>query len=175
MAVFSSTGLAVGGRIKPDVTAPGFSISSANSNADGDCAITEMAGTAHAMAVTAGAVALIRQYFREGFYPSGKRGKDLGGNNFEGGFIPSGALMKAMAISAGQVMPGVFPQPTAAQGAALNGYPNQYSGYGRVQLNQVLFKKEKWQDRGRQAVRNRRRDRGHRRREGLHHPNARRR
>ena len=28
------------------------------------------------------------------------------------------------------------------KGAALNGYPNQYSGYGRVQLNQVLFKKE---------------------------------
>merc|ERR1719301_342579 len=73
------------------------------------------------MAVTAGAVALIRQYFREGFYPSGKRGK---------GF------------SAGQVMPGVFPQPTAAQGAPLNGYPNPYSGYGRVQLNQVLFGEE---------------------------------
>ena len=146
MAVFSSTGLAVGGRIKPDVTAPGFFISSANSNADGDCAIAEMAGTTHAMAVTAGAVALIRQYFREGFYPSGKRGKGFSGGkdgiSFEGGFIPSGALMKAMTIAAGQVMPGVFPQPTAAQGAPLNGYPNPYSGYGRVQLNQVLFGEE---------------------------------
>ena len=167
--------MAVGNRYKPDVTAPGFFISSANSNADGDCPITEMAGTSMATPITAGNVALIRQYLREGFYPTGKRGNDLGGNNFDGGMIPSGALMKAMTISAGQVMPGVFPQPTAAQGAALNGYPNQYSGYGRVQLNQVLFKKEKWQDRGRQAVRNRRRDRGHRRREGLHHPNARRR
>merc|ERR1719506_1410355 len=62
LAVFSSTGLAVGGRIKPDVTAPGFFISSANSNADGDCPITESN------------VALIRQYLREGFYPTGKRG-----------------------------------------------------------------------------------------------------
>ena len=134
--------MAVGGRIKPDVTAPGFFIFSANSNAAGDCPITEMAGTAQAMAVTAGAVALIRQYFREGFYPSGERGKDLGGNNFEGGIIPSGALMKAMTISAAQVMPGVFPQPPGTAGQALNGYPNQYSGYGRVQLNQVLFAKE---------------------------------
>ncbi len=142
MAVFSSTGLAVGGRIKPDVTAPGFFISSANSNADGDCPITEMAGTSMATPITAGNVALIRQYLREGFYPTGKRGNDLGGNNFEGGMIPSGALMKAMTIAAGQVMPGVFPQPTAAQGAALNGYPNQYSGYGRTQLNTVLFGEE---------------------------------
>ena len=142
MAVFSSTGLAVGGRIKPDVTAPGFFISSANSNADGDCPIAEMAGTSMATPITAGNVALIRQYLREGFYPTGKRGNDLGGNNFEGGMIPSGALMKAMTIAAGQVMPGVFPQPTAAQGAPLNGYPNPYSGYGRVQLNQVLFGEE---------------------------------
>ena len=142
MAVFSSTGLAVGGRIKPDVTAPGFFISSANSNADGDCPITEMAGTSMATPITAGNVALIRQYLREGFYPTGKRGNNLGGNNFDGGMIPSGALMKAMTIAAGQVMPGVFPQPTAAQGAALNGYPNQYSGYGRTQLNTVLFGEE---------------------------------
>ena len=142
MAVFSSTGPAVGGRVKPDVTAPGFFISSANSNAAGDCPITEMAGTSMATPITAGNVALIRQYLREGFYPTGKRGNDLGGNNFEGGMIPSGALMKAMTIAAGQVMPGVFPQPTAAQGAPLNGYPNPYSGYGRVQLNQVLFGEE---------------------------------
>ena len=82
--------------IKPDVTAPGFFISSANSNADGDCPITEMAGTSMATPITAGNVALIRQYLREGFYPTGERGKDLGGNNFDGGMIPSGALMKAM-------------------------------------------------------------------------------
>ena len=142
MAVFSSTGLAVGGRIKPDVTAPGFFISSANSNADGDCPITEMAGTSMATPITAGNVALIRQYLREGFYPTGKRGNDLGGNNFDGGMIPSGALMKAMTISAGQVMPGVFPQPNAGAGPPLSGYPNDYSGYGRTQLNQVLFGKE---------------------------------
>ena len=140
MAVFSSTGLAVGGRIKPDVTAPGFFITSANSNADGDCPITEMAGTSMATPITAGNVALIRQYLREGFYPTGKRGNNLGGNNFDGGMIPSGALMKAMTISAGQVMPGVFPQPgPGAQGAPLSGYPNQYSGYGRTQLNTVLY------------------------------------
>ena len=142
MAVFSSTGLAVGGRIKPDVTAPGFFISSANSNAAGDCPITEMAGTSMATPITAGNVALIRQYLREGFWPEGERGNDLGGNNFDGSIIPSGALMKAMTISAAQVMPGVFPQPPDGAGQALGGYPNQYSGYGRVQLNQVLFAKE---------------------------------
>ena len=139
LADFSSTGLAVGGRIKPDVTAPGFFISSANSNADGDCPITEMAGTSMATPITAGNVALIRQYLREGFYPTGKRGNNLGGNNFDCGMIPSGALMKAMTISAGQVMPGRFPQPDRDQGPTLDGYPNQYSGYGRTQLNTVLY------------------------------------
>ena len=95
--------------------------------------------------ITAGDVALIRQYLREGFYPSGERGKDLGGNNFEGGRIPSGALMKAMTIAAGQKMPGNFrnvdledPGDTGMNGKV---YPNQYEGYGRVQLNQVLFAK----------------------------------
>ena len=145
MALFSSTGLAVGGRIKPDVTAPGFLISSSNSNSAGDCPIVEMAGTSMATPITAGDVALIRQYLREGFYPSGERGKDLGGNNFEGGRIPSGALMKAMTIAAGQKMPGNFrnvdledPGDTGMNGKV---YPNQYEGYGRVQLNQVLFAK----------------------------------
>ena len=179
LAVFSSTGLAVGGRIKPDVTAPGFFISSANSNADGDCAITEMAGTAHAMAFTAGAVALIRQYFREGWYPSGKRGTDFSGgkgpNSFKGGFIPSGALMKAMTIAAGQVMPGVFPQPgPGAQGAPQpQRLPQPVLGLRPCAAQPGAIWRGKRQDRGRQAVRNRRRVRGHRRREGLHHPNAR--
>ena len=152
MALFSSTGLAVGGRIKPDVTAPGFFISSSNSNSPGDCPIVEMAGTSMATPITAGDVALIRQYLREGFYPSGERGKDLGGNNFDGGRIPSGALMKAMTIAAGQKMPGNFitvdlnnPGDTGMNGKV---YPNQYEGYGRVQLNQVLFAKANGQSAG---------------------------
>ena len=61
MALFSSTGLAVGGRIKPDVAAPGFMVSSANSNSAGECPVTEMAGTSMATPITAGDVALIRQ------------------------------------------------------------------------------------------------------------------
>jgi len=154
MALFSSTGLAVGGRIKPDVVAPGFMVTSSNSNADGDCPITEMAGTSMATPVTAGDVALIRQYLREGFYPSGERGNDLGGGNFEGGRIPSGALMKAMVIASGQKIPspGSFrtvdlnnPDDTGMNGKV---YPNQYEGYGRVQLNQVLFARADGQSAG---------------------------
>lgn len=45
----------------------------------------------------AGAAALVRQYFMEGFYPSGsKTAKD--------GFTPSGALLKATLVNSAQKM-----------------------------------------------------------------------
>jgi subtilisin family serine protease len=50
-------------------------------------------GTSMAAPVGAGLAALVRQYFRNGFYPSGML-------NVADGFTPSGALLKAMLLTA---------------------------------------------------------------------------
>ena len=74
VAVFSSQGPGPGGSIKPDVVAPGFLITSANSNDPAECGRTEMAGTSMATPITSGNAALLRQYLLEGWYPSGTKG-----------------------------------------------------------------------------------------------------
>jgi hypothetical protein len=126
VALFSSQGPSLG-RNKPDVVAPGFMISSSNSNSPGDCPITEMAGTSMATPVTTGNTALVRQYFREGWFPVGEKGKGTV-------MTPSGALLKALMINSGNKLTGTY------QGNALSPIiPNDIQGYGRIQLNKILF------------------------------------
>lgn len=88
----SSWGSNTDGRLNPTVSSPGgWNIYSANGGVDNGT--LAMGGTSMACPITAGATALIRQYFTEGWYPTGLK---VAAN----GFIPSGALMKAtLAIS----------------------------------------------------------------------------
>uniref|UniRef100_A0A7S0J3W4 WW domain-containing protein n=1 Tax=Calcidiscus leptoporus TaxID=127549 RepID=A0A7S0J3W4_9EUKA len=125
MAFFSSTGPASDGRIKPEVVAPGFSVLSANSNSGDGCALVAQAGTSMATPATAGAAALVRQYLREGYFPTGQSG----GNPR----TPSGVIVKAMVLHSAISMEGTY------QNAALAPAPSNVQGFGRIQLNQVLF------------------------------------
>jgi hypothetical protein len=70
-----------------------------------------------ATAVAAGHCALIRQYFTEGWYPTGT-------NNPANGFIPSAALMKAVLVSSGDTVATM--------------YPNNAYGWGRINLWNTL-------------------------------------
>uniref|UniRef100_A0A0C1NDC5 Peptidase S8/S53 domain-containing protein n=1 Tax=Tolypothrix bouteillei VB521301 TaxID=1479485 RepID=A0A0C1NDC5_9CYAN len=63
----------------------------------------------------AGAAALIRQYFTEGWYPSGSPTP-------ADAIVPTGALLRSMLINAGQDMTG---------GA---GYPGDRENWGRIKL-----------------------------------------
>jgi hypothetical protein len=136
--------------LKPDVSAPGYFITStANGQTNGarcDAAnlntnIKTLAGTSMATPVLAGHISMVREYFQSGFYPSGVR-------TAADGFNPSASLLKAIAIAGAQIMPGVKisfgndhnGQKCATQArVALQKSPYYDQGYGRFQMNQILY------------------------------------
>jgi hypothetical protein len=119
-ATFSSWGRHADGRLNPTVTAPGTAILSANGGVD--VGTLSMQGTSMSCPITAGATALIRQYFTEGWYPTGTK---IAAN----GFTPSGALMKAMLAISGD--------STTSYCASF--YPDSMYGWGRVNLDTALY------------------------------------
>lgn len=128
VADFSSRGPSADGRIKPDIMAPGVSVWSAEGlDPGGDgTQYFQLSGTSMATPTIAGSMALIRQYFMDGWYPTGSK---TPGN----GFTPSAALIKATAINSAREMTG-----TGAYGSGQNFYPNDNQGFGRLTLDDAL-------------------------------------
>jgi len=112
------TGPTIDGRRKPEIYAPGCSIVSAR-NATA-CSTVGSSGTSMACPAVTAAGALVRQYFEEGWYPSGTK-------IAEDAFVPSGALVKATLLNSTVDMTGV------------TGYPGNREGWGRVLLENALF------------------------------------
>ncbi|HEX7839987.1 MAG TPA: S8 family serine peptidase [Kofleriaceae bacterium] len=125
MASFSSCGPTADGRIKPDLTMPGSSIVSARNDTSvtsNNCATTTMSGTSMASPAAAGMAALVRQYYTDGFYPTGAA---VTANKF----TPSAALVKATLLNSTKTMTGTGTGPV----------PNNCQGWGRVLLDDTLF------------------------------------
>ena len=79
-----------------------------------------MSGTSMATPGAAGLTALIRQYFTDGWYPTGSK-------NSANGFTPSAALLKAALVNSAVNMTGTTAIPANCQ------------GWGRVLLENALF------------------------------------
>jgi len=132
MVAFSSRGPTDDGRIKPDVVAPGTNILSVRSIVAAECETYSwgllpvgdvrrdfymfLGGTSMATPITAGAVALIRQYLQ---------------NN--GLLNPSAALIKAILIHGAVPMKGQYTPPE------VGAVPNNDEGWGRINLENSLF------------------------------------
>jgi hypothetical protein len=109
------TGPTVDGRRRPEIHAAGQNVFS---SAPLSCNMTTMSGTSQACPAVAGAAALVRQYFREGYYPDGAPS--------EASVTPSGALLKAVLLNGTVDMSGV------------GGYPSNIEGWGRLVLDNAL-------------------------------------
>jgi Subtilase family len=120
---FSSgiTMFSLDGRRKPDLMAPGQNIVSSD---DGTaCGTRTASGTSFAAPAVAGAASLARQYYTEGWYPTGAL-------ESHHSFIPSGALLKATLLNATVDMTGI------------PGYPGSNAtgeGWGRLLLENALY------------------------------------
>ena len=114
----TSRGPTVDGRRKPTFCSPGQSVSSAQGTTPSSYAL--LSGTSMASPTGTGAVTLMRQYLTDGWYPTGAA---VPAN----GFVPSAALLKAMAINA------------ADNGVTGQVAPNNNVGYGRIKIDNVLY------------------------------------
>lgn len=119
------------GRIKPEVVGPAW-VYAATSDGDirtGNCRAGNDGGTSYAAPTIAGAAALVRQYFLEGFYPSGFPTRAVER-------IPSAALLKASLIASARAAQ--FKDIGSAIVSALP-TPSYEQGWGFPVLDDVLY------------------------------------
>lgn len=120
LASFSGTGGTEDGRIKPDVIAPGACLVSSGTGTNNYVCLS---GTSMSTPTVAGAAGLVRDYFAQGFYPSGTAKVEDSKN-------PSAALVRGILTAGGKRITG------SLSGA---GFPNTNQGWGRVLLDDALF------------------------------------
>ena len=130
LAMYTLVGPTRDGRIKPDLVGPAYVV-----GADSDlnigthnCNVSEQPGTSWASPTVAGAAALVRQYYAEGWYPSGAK-------SASSAIVPSAALLKATLIAAARQVP---EQSTPAGLAAAAPVPSYAQGFGFPVLEDAL-------------------------------------
>lgn len=131
IASFTLFGPTRDGRIKPDLVGPAR-VTAADIDFDGNpntCDVTRQPGTSWASPTVAGAAALVRQYFTDGFYPSGTR-------KASDARTPSAALMKATLIAAAR--PALWRREGNFDVPALP-TPSHEQGWGFPVLDDALY------------------------------------
>lgn len=111
------TGPTADNRRKPEIYAPGCFT---NSSQGSGCSTTQLTGTSMACPAVAGTGMLVRQYYTDGYYPTGAP-------VVLDAFTPSGALVKATLLNSSVDMTGI------------GGYPSNTEGWGRVLADDACF------------------------------------
>jgi subtilisin-like proprotein convertase family protein len=122
------------GRIKPDVLSVGASVDSADADSSvttNNCSTIGMTGTSMATPGAGGSALLIRQYFEDGFYPTGAA-------NAPDGFNPSAALVKAMLINSGTPIDFAF-DDSGNSLPITDKFPGIQQGWGRILLDSAMY------------------------------------
>jgi hypothetical protein len=114
----SSGGPTRDNRIKPNVVAPGDDINTAGGPEPSRYVLT--GGTSFSAPAVSGDMVLVRQYFRDGWYPSGTPDSSRGIR------LLSAAMMRALAVTA------------ADSNVSTESPPARLSGWGRANLSGVL-------------------------------------
>lgn len=130
LASFTLVGPTRDGRIKPDLVGPAYvTAGDAFVVVNNACGTTQQGGTSWSSPTIAGAAALVRQYYTDGFYPTGAA-------TLANKVTPSAALLKATLIAAARrvaIKSGptndIVTQPT----------PSSEQGYGFPVLDDALF------------------------------------
>jgi hypothetical protein len=129
---FSLIGPTRDGRIKPDVVAPSWVLAG---DSDGDvtsnrCIQSQQSGTSWSAPSIAGEAALVRQYYTDGFYPTGIATQP-------NAFVPSAALLKATLIAAARPVPYAWVYNSGL--ATAKPAPNYEQGFGFPVLDDALY------------------------------------
>ena len=133
LAYFTLFGPARDGRIKPDLVAPAR-VLAGSGDADFNPATCEQRhepGTSWASPAVAGAAALVRQYFTDGFYPAGVAVASHA-------LLPSAALLKATLIASARAVPRRGEIVTLRKVRTLP-VPSHEQGWGFPVLDDALF------------------------------------
>jgi hypothetical protein len=123
IASFSSRGPTDDGRIKPDIMAPGVQTRSAlgdASHTSDNCGTQAISGTSMSCPTTAGGAVLLRQYFADGYYPSGAPN-------------PADALGARAPLVKAVLLNGTLPLPAGGPFGGFN------FGWGRIFLDNNAF------------------------------------
>ncbi len=116
--VWGGLGPTPDGRRKPDMAAPGNgTIAPSNSGA---CATIAQSGTSMSTPMVSAMGVMYRQYFMQGFHPSGVATP-------ADSFTPSGALLKAMLIN------------SAVRMTSQTSYPDNRAGWGRLLADRAVY------------------------------------
>jgi hypothetical protein len=131
LAQYTLIGPTRDGRIKPDLVGPAFVLAGdTDLRVDTkNCDTSYQPGTSWASPTIAGAAALVRQYYTDGFYPSGS---PIATQKF----IPSAALLKATMIAAARQ---VTVRATSAGYTDAQPVPSYEQGFGFPVLDDALY------------------------------------
>jgi subtilisin family serine protease len=134
LSSFSSHGPTLDFRYKPDIVGVGEFVHSAYSDASlssFNCNLWASMGTSMATPLIAGNAALVQEYFRRGFYPSGRE-------NAQAGLVLRSDALKAVLVHAAVPLHGLFDRNSQGDWRRLGLVPSFEQGHGTVRLNASL-------------------------------------